>query len=128
MDDNSQAQKRILIVEDNRDIAEIFSTLLEVEGFAVRVVDNGEGALGAALDFHPNLILLDVMIPVLNGFDVLEIIRNTPETANIKVVMVTALSKDGDIQKAKRLNADEYLIKSQVNTADMIERIKSLIT
>ncbi len=124
---NNQEQKRILIVEDNSDLAEIYLTLLRLEGFAVKVVINGEEALKAALDFHPSLVLLDVMIPVLNGFDVLEILRNTPETTNIKVVMVTALNKDGDIQRAKKLKVDDYLIKSQVNTSDIVEHVKRLL-
>jgi CheY-like chemotaxis protein len=124
---NNQAQKRILIVEDNSDLAEIYSTMLQLDGFAVKIVINGEEALKAALDFHPNLVLLDVMIPVLNGFDVLEILRNTPETTNIKVVMVTALNKDGDIQRAKKLKVDDYLIKSQVSTDDIVEHVKRLL-
>jgi CheY-like chemotaxis protein len=124
---NNQEQKRVLIVEDNKDLAEIYSTLLQLEGYAVKLVVNGEEALKASLDFHPNLVLLDVMIPVLNGFDVLEIIRKTPETANVKVIMVTALNKDGDIQRAKNLNVDDYLIKSQVETSEIVEHVKQLI-
>lgn len=64
------------------------------------------------------------MMPQVNGFDVLDILRNTPETTNIKVVMLTALSQDSDRQRAEQLGADDYLVKSQVVIADVIDRIK----
>jgi CheY-like chemotaxis protein len=80
--------------------------------------------LGAAIDYKPDLVLLDVMMPKVSGFDVLDIIRNTPETVNLKVIMLTALSQESDQERAKSLQVDDYLIKSQVVIADVIERIK----
>ena len=85
---------------------------------------NGEEALATAIEFKPNLILLDAMMPQVNGFDVLDILRNTPETANIKVIMLTALSQDTDRKRAEELGADDYLVKSQVVIADVIDKIK----
>ncbi len=64
------------------------------------------------------------MMPQVSGFDVLDILRNTPETVNIKVIMLTALSQDADRQKAEQLGVDDYLVKSQVVIADVIARIK----
>jgi CheY-like chemotaxis protein len=64
------------------------------------------------------------MMPKVSGFDVLDIMRNTPETANIKVIMLTALSQDSDKQRAEQLGADDYLVKSQVVIADDVDRIK----
>ena len=116
--------KRILLVEDDDSLATVYTTRLEAEGFTIQRVPNGEDALAAAVSFHPDLILLDVMMPKVSGFDVLDILRNTPETANMKVVMLTALSQESDKQRAAELGVDDYMVKSQVVIADVVERIK----
>jgi two-component system phosphate regulon response regulator PhoB len=116
--------KRLLLVEDDDALANVYLMRLEAEGFDVRRVANGEDALAAALGYHPDLILLDVMMPKVSGFDVLDILRNTPETANLKIVMLTALSQESDKQRAESLGVDDYLVKSQVVIADVIDRIK----
>jgi two-component system phosphate regulon response regulator PhoB len=116
--------KRLLLVEDDDALANVYVSRLETEGFEVRRVDNGEDALAAALSFKPNLVLLDVMMPKVSGFDVLDILRNTPETANLKIIMLTALSQESDKERADSLGVDDYLVKSQVVIADVVERIK----
>jgi DNA-binding response OmpR family regulator len=116
--------KRILLVEDDDALANVYLTRLQAEQFDVRRVANGEDALATALSYKPDLIVLDVMMPKVNGFDVLDILRNTPETANLKIVMLTALSQESDKQRAESLGVDDYLVKSQVVIADVIDRIK----
>jgi DNA-binding response OmpR family regulator len=106
--------KRILLVEDDDSLASVYTMRLEAEGFEVKRVPNGEDALASAIAYHPHLILLDIMMPKVSGFDVLDILRNTPETAKCKIIMLTALSQD----------SDDYLVKSQVVIADVVERIK----
>lgn len=117
-------QKLVLIVEDDDNLANVYETRLQAEGFSTKRVPNGEDALSAAIASKPDLILLDVMMPKVSGFDVLDILRNTPETADAKVIMLTALSQDSDKEKAKSLGVDDYLIKSQVVIADVVDRIK----
>ncbi|HPW47760.1 response regulator [Candidatus Saccharibacteria bacterium] len=117
-------QQKILLVEDDDGLASVYQTRLEAEGFAIRRVPNGEDALAAAIEFKPDLILLDAMMPKVSGFDVLDILRNTPETASIKIIMLTALSQETDKQRAQSLGVDEYLVKSQVVIADVVDRIK----
>lgn len=117
--------KRILLVEDDDSLASVYLTRLQAEGFDVRRCANGEEALATALSYKPDLVLLDVMMPKVSGFDVLDILRNTPETANLKVIMLTALSQDSDKERAQQLGADEYLVKSQVVIADVIEKIRA---
>lgn len=124
MDEQNQALKKILLVEDDDALAAVYETRLDAEGFSVKRVANGEEALSTALAYKPDLILLDVMMPKVSGFDVLDILRNTPETTNIKVVMLTALSQDSDKERAQSLGVDDYLVKSQVVIADVVERIK----
>lgn len=119
-----EAKKKILLVEDDTTLAKVYSSRLELEGFDVRHVANGEDALSTAIEFTPDLILLDVMMPKINGFDVLDILRNTPETTNMRVIMLTALSQAKDKERAEALGADDYLVKSQVVISDVVERIK----
>jgi DNA-binding response OmpR family regulator len=116
--------KRILLVEDDDALANVYLTRLQAEGFETRRVANGEDALAEALAYKPEQVVLDVMMPKVSGFDVLDILRNTPETANLKVIMLTALSQESDKERADSLGADDYLVKSQVVIADVIERIK----
>lgn len=121
---NSAHGKRILLVEDDDALANVYVTRLQAEGFDVRRVANGEEALAAAINYHPDLALLDVMMPKVSGFDVLDILRGTPETANLKVIMLTALGQESDRARAESLGVNDYLVKSQVVIADVIERIK----
>ncbi len=116
--------QRILLVEDDDSLAAVYVNRLQAEGFDVRRVANGEDALASALSYKPDLVVLDVMMPKVSGFDVLDILRNTPETAKLKIIMLTALSQESDKEKAKTLGADDYLVKSQVVIADVIERIR----
>jgi len=128
MEPSSNAQsghpKRILLVEDDDALANVYLMRLQAENFDVRRVSNGEEALAAAVNYKPDLVLLDVMMPKVSGFDVLDILRNTPETANLKIIMLTALSQESDKERANSLGVDDYLVKSQVVIADVIERVK----
>lgn len=119
-----QPKKKILLVEDDVALAAVYRSRLELEDFETREVNNGEDALQAAKEFKPDLILLDAMMPKISGFDVLDILRNTPETANIRVIMLTALSQPKDKERAESLGVDDYLVKSQVVIGDVVERVK----
>jgi DNA-binding response OmpR family regulator len=117
-------KKKILLVEDDTALAAVYKSRLELEGFEIREVNNGEEALSAAIQFKPDLVLLDAMMPKISGFDVLDILRNTPETTNIRVIMLTALSQPKDKERAESLGVDDYLVKSQVVIGDVVERIR----
>ena len=117
-------KKKILLVEDDEALANVYKSRLDIEGFDTKWVANGEDALAAALEFRPELVLLDVMMPKISGFDVLDILRNTPEIANIHVIMLTALSQPKDKERAENLGVDDYLVKSQVVIGDVIERVR----
>jgi DNA-binding response OmpR family regulator len=115
---------RILLVEDDLALAAAYKLRMEAEGFDVRHCPDGEEAMQEALEFHPDLILLDIMMPKISGFDVLDILRNTKETAHTKIIILTALSQPSDRQRAKDLGADEFLVKSQAVIADVMKRIR----
>lgn len=117
-------KKKILLVEDDEALANVYKSRLDIEGFETEWVANGEDALAAATRFKPDLVLLDAMMPKISGFDVLDILRNTPETANMHVIMLTALSQPKDKERAESLGVDDYLVKSQVVIGDVIDRVR----
>ena len=117
-------KKKILLVEDDAALSGVYRSRLEMEGFEIAEVANGEDALSSAIKFKPDLILLDAMMPKISGFDVLDILRNTPQTANIRIIMLTALSQPKDKERAESLGVDDYLVKSQVVIGDVVERVK----
>jgi len=117
-------KKKILLVEDDTTLSEVYRSRLEIEGFDTKEVNNGEEALSAVIEYKPDLVLLDAMMPKISGFDVLDILRNTPDTANTRVIMLTALSQPKDKERAEDLGVDEYLVKSQVVIGDVIARVK----
>jgi len=119
-----EARKKILLVEDDEVLASVYRARLEMEDFEVMEVHDGEQALTAALRYRPDLMILDAMMPKISGFDVLDILRNTPETMNLQIIMLTALSQESDRERAKKLGVDEYLVKSQVMISDVIEKVR----
>jgi len=119
-----EVKKKILLVEDDAALSGVYKTRLQMEGFEICEVNNGEKALSAALEFKPDLVLLDAMMPKISGFDVLDILRNTPATANIRIIMLTALSQPKDKERAESLGVDDYLVKSQVVISDVVDRVK----
>lgn len=117
-------KKKILLVEDDKALASVYVSRLELEGFDVKHVLNGEDALSTAISYKPDLVVLDAMMPKISGFDVLDILRNTAQTANVRIIMLTALSQAKDRERAEELGVDEYLVKSQVVIGDVVDRIK----
>ena len=118
---------KIMVVEDDASLREIYSIRITAEGYEVVSAGDGEEALAVAVREKPDLILSDVMMPKISGFDMLDILRSTPETANIKVVMMTALSAEDQRQRGERLGADKYLVKSQVGIEDVVNTIHEVL-
>lgn len=118
---------KILIVEDDVSLRDVYSARLEAEGYQIAVAANGEEALATAVKERPDLLLLDVMMPKISGFDVLDIIRTTPEIAHTRVIMMTALSAPEDKQRGEKLGVDRYLVKSQVTLEEMVDTIKDVL-
>lgn len=118
---------KVMVVEDDASLREIYSIRITAEGYDVVSAGDGEEALAVAVREKPDLILSDVMMPKISGFDMLDILRSTPETANIKVVMMTALSADDQRARGERLGAERYLVKSQVGIEDVINTIHEVL-
>ena len=118
---------KVMVVEDDANLREIYSIRITAEGYDVISAGDGEEALALAVREKPDLILSDVMMPKISGFDMLDILRSTPETADIKVVMMTALSGDDQRERGERLGADRYLVKSQVGIEDVVNTIHEVL-
>ena len=115
---------KILLVEDDTNLQEIYSARFQAEAYTVITANDGEEALATAVRERPDLIVLDVMMPKISGFDVLDILRSTPETKDTKVIMMTALSQDSDRKRGESLGVNRYLIKSQVTLEDVVNAVK----
>lgn len=118
---------KILLVEDDKSLQEIYGVRLTSEGYRVLIAGDGEEALNVALKEKPDLILSDVMMPKISGFDMLDILRTTPEIKDIKVIIMTALSSDDQRERGEKLGANLYLVKSQVGIEDVIQAVKNLL-
>jgi len=118
---------KIMLVEDDNSLREIYEARLVAEGYSVVSAKDGEEALALALKERPDLIIADIMMPKVSGFDMLDILRSTPETKNTKIMMMTALSQAEDKARAEKLGADRYLVKSQVTLEDVTREARTIL-
>ena len=118
---------KIMLVEDDKSLREIYSIRLVAEGYDIVSAGDGEEALAYAVQEKPELIIADVMMPKISGFDMLDILRSQPETNKIKVIMMTALSSDDQRQRGESLGAERYLVKSQVGIEDVIATVHEVL-
>lgn len=118
---------KILLVEDDKSLREIYGVRLLAEGYDIVSAGDGEEALAMAIKEKPSLIVSDVMMPKISGFDMLDILRSTTETKGIKVIMMTALSSDDQRQRGEQLGADRYLVKSQVGIEDVVRTVHDVL-
>lgn len=118
---------KILLVEDDKSLREIYGVRLLAEGYDIVSAGDGEEALAMAIKERPQLIVSDVMMPKISGFDMLDILRSTTETKDIKVIMMTALSSEDQRQRGEQLGADRYLVKSQVGIEDVVRTVHDVL-
>jgi CheY-like chemotaxis protein len=118
---------KIMLVEDDNNLREIYGARLMAEGYEIVSAQDGEEALAIAVKEKPDLIISDVMMPRISGFDMLDILRNAPETKDTKVIMMTALSQAEDKSRADKLGADRYLVKSQVTLEDVTNVVHEVL-
>lgn len=118
---------KILLVEDDKSLREIYGVRLLAEGYDIVSAGDGEEALAMAIKERPQLILSDVMMPKISGFDMLDILRSTTETKSIQVIMMTALSSEEQRARGEQLGADRYLVKSQVGIEDVIRVVHEVL-
>jgi len=118
--------KRVLIADDEPNIVMALEFLMQHGGYEVRTVSDGEEALAALTDFRPDLVLLDLMMPKRNGYEICQWIRTTPALARTKVLMLTAKGRDVDVEKGLGVGADAYVTKPFA-TKELVAKVRDLL-
>ncbi len=119
--------KYILVAEDDRFYAHIYQAKLSFEGYELQVVNNGDELLKAAKEKKPDLILLDLMMPVKDGFDTLRELKADAQLKEIKVVVISNLGQDEDVKSALEAGAVDFFIKANLSIEEMVEKVKKHI-
>jgi DNA-binding response OmpR family regulator len=120
--------KKILLVEDDMFLSKIMEERLQDEGWEVNLAGNGEEGLQKAKSYLPDLILLDMILPKMNGFEVLEALKKDEKTKKIPVIVLSNLGQDEDIKNAKKIGAADYLVKSNFSIKAIVEKINKIFS
>lgn len=117
----------VLVVEDEAFLVKIYTVKLKKEGFDVSVATDGELAVKMAAELKPDIILLDLILPKMNGFEALEKMRQNPINHATPVIVLSNLGQEEDIKRAKALGADDYLVKANFSIQDVIQKIRAVL-
>ncbi|MBI3627123.1 response regulator [Candidatus Uhrbacteria bacterium] len=120
-------KKIILVIEDDRFLSRIYFTKLTKEGFEVVLATEGEEAMRRLQEKMPDLILLDLVLPIKSGFEILEEIKQSSRFAKIPVVIFSNLGQQEDMDRGKRLGAADYFVKANMNIQDVVDKIKKYL-
>ena len=118
--------KRVLIADDEANIVASLEFLMEQAGFEVKVATDGAAALALVAGFRPDLVLLDVMMPVKNGYEVCQQLKSDPDTRSVKVILLSAKGRDVEVVKGLELGADAYVTKP-FSTRELVAKVKELL-
>lgn len=119
---------KILLIEDDPFLLKMYTTKFELEGFSVVTADDGEKGIKLSVKENPDIILLDIMLPKVSGFDVLKYIRENSKTSNIPVILLTNLSQKDEVDKGLSLGASGYLIKAHFMPSEVVAKIKEVLS
>ncbi len=120
-------KKLILLVDDDLTLREMYGERLKTEGFEIVQATNGAEAIQKAKEIKPAVVLLDIMMPKVNGFDVLKMMRADPDLKSVPVIVLTALIQDVDRIQGKKLGASDYIVKSETMPGEVIAKIKGVL-
>ncbi|KKQ27442.1 MAG: Two component transcriptional regulator, winged helix family [Candidatus Magasanikbacteria bacterium GW2011_GWC2_37_14] len=120
-------KNNVLLVEDDNFLANIYKTKFEMEGFKVFTADNGEAGVDEAKKKLPDVILLDILLPKMDGFMVLEALKKEPSTKDIPVILLTNLGQKDDVEKGLQMGAVDYLIKAHFKPSEVVEKVRKVL-
>ena len=119
---------KILLIEDDPFLLSMYTTKFELENFQVEAAEDGEKGLELALETNPDIILLDILMPKMNGFEVLEKLKIDAKTKDVPVILLTNLNQKDEIERGMSLGADDYLIKAHFMPTEVVDKIKKVIS
>ena len=119
--------KRILLVEDDPFLIDIYTTKIKEFGFMIDIVQDGDDALRKIKEEPPDLVLLDIVLPTVNGWEILKEIRRSNHLKNLKVIILSNLGEKREVERGLKSGADKYLIKAQYTPSEVVEEIKNLL-
>jgi len=122
-----QDQKKILLVEDDKFLSEMYTTKLTDSGFEVEVSSDGQDALTKVKEQKPDLILLDVVLPKMDGFEFLQLLKKDDSTKDILVIILTNLGQKEEVEKGLKLGANDYIIKAHFTPTEVVAKVKKLL-
>ncbi len=125
MTDNKNVH--ILIIEDDTFLSNIYKTKFDMEGFKISTSENGEVGLADVKKKKPDIILLDILLPKMDGFAVLEALKADAEVKNIPVILLTNLGQKDDVEKGLELGAVDYLIKAHFKPSEVVDKVKKVL-
>lgn len=118
---------KILLIEDDNELAEMYNLKFQQEGLNLEIIEDGISGLEKAKKELPHVILLDIMMPKMDGFAVLTELKNDERTKNIPVLMLSNLGQESDIEKGKKLGADDYIVKASMTPTQVVEKVRSYL-
>jgi len=118
---------KVLLVEDDKTLTEMYSLKFEKEGFNLSKADNGLSGLELAKKELPDIILLDIMMPKMDGYAVLTELKKDSKTKNIPVLMLSNLGQKSDVEKGKKLGAKDYVVKASMTPAQVVDKVKEYL-
>lgn len=121
-------KKYILLIEDDEFLAELYATKLNLENFEVGLAVDGEKGLKMIKEKKPDLILLDIILPKMDGFEILKIVKSDKALKKIPVILLTNLSQKDEVKRGLDLGADDYLIKAHFMPSEVVKKIKQVIS
>lgn len=121
----SKNKKLICVVEDDAAYSRVYKSKLESEGFGVEIITEGEKVMASLRKKRPDLLVLDLVMPGKNGFEVLKEIRADKKFKNLKVIIASNLSQESDREKAGRLGVSDFFVKADISVSEMVEKIKA---
>ncbi|MBU0613029.1 response regulator [Patescibacteria group bacterium] len=120
-------KQKILLIEDDKMLLEMYTAKFTREGFDIKTAENGSDGLKAAREMKPDMVLLDIIMPKLDGFATLKEIRKDENIKDVPVILLTNLGQDQDIQKGKDLGADDYFVKANHTPTEIVEKVQELL-
>ncbi len=119
--------KNILLIDDDPFLVRVYRSLMDEAGYQTFFLENGERAVETAIEVKPDLIVLDLIMPVKDGYDTLKALKGNESTRNIPVVVLTVIQAEEEIKKVTELGADEFIVKSNSSFKDVVNKIKEIL-